>query len=208
MLSVRYGLAPGGLALLLEDDERCSTYLQRFLSEHHVPYNLPFYDHQGRYLFSSPGKIEVLAGALLRAVGRGRDNELFVLLADFLEIVEHLAPILAAVKVARARHHQVILVCPWPPGVPPPLRAARTAAGGKRGLVAIPPALPGSGSSAVVQRAAVRWTGTLRFHRAYHQVRRTFARLGVAVLCAHEGDAVSLILNRLERLRVQERGMR
>ena len=126
LLSVRYGLAPGGLALLLEDDERCVVCLQRFLAEHHVPYELPFYDDEGWYLFAAPGKTEVLADALLRAVRRGRDNELFVLLADFLEIVEHLGPVLAAVKVARARHHQVIVVCPWPPGVPPPLRAARS----------------------------------------------------------------------------------
>ena len=66
VLSVRYGLAPGGLALLLEDDERCAHYLQRFLAEHQVPYTLPYYDQQGRYLFASPAKVEVLASALLR----------------------------------------------------------------------------------------------------------------------------------------------
>src|SRR5205807_2657051 len=43
LLSVHFGLAPGGLALLLEDDEQCVLYLQRFLAEHHVPYELPFY---------------------------------------------------------------------------------------------------------------------------------------------------------------------
>ncbi|MFX9065594.1 hypothetical protein ABTN38_19505, partial [Acinetobacter baumannii] len=65
-------------------------------------------------------KIEVLSGALLRAVSQGRDNELFVLLADLLELTEHLGPLLRAVKVALARHHQVMVVCPWPVDVPAP----------------------------------------------------------------------------------------
>jgi hypothetical protein len=120
LLSVRYGLAPGGLALLAEDDRACSLALQRFLGEHQVPYYLPLYDQRGRYLFAAPRKVEVLAGALLRAVGKGRDNELFVLLADLLELDEQLAPLLSAVKVAVARHHQVMVVCPWPPRVPLP----------------------------------------------------------------------------------------
>src|SRR5262249_9662693 len=119
LLARRHDLGPGGLVRLLEDDEQCSLNLQRFLAEHHVPYRLPLYDRQGRYLFASPEKVEVLAGALLRAVGRGRDNELFVLLADLLEL-DDLTPLLRAVKVARARHHQVVLLCPWPPGMPVP----------------------------------------------------------------------------------------
>ena len=204
LLSVRYGLAPGGLALLLEDETLGSLYLQRFLAEHQVPYALPFYDHEGRYLFAAPGKVDVLAGALLRAVSHGRDNELFVLLADFLEIVEHLGPVLAAVQVARARHHQVILVCPWPSAVPPPLPEASTS----RPAPADLPSVTGMASAAAVQRSAVRWATTQRFHRAFHEVRRTFARLGVPVVCARDRDAVSLILTRLERLRVQERGRR
>src|SRR5439155_358262 len=92
-------------------------------------YPLPLYDARGRYLFAAPRKVEVLAGALLRAVGKGRDNELFVLLADLLELDDHLAPLLAAVKVAVARHHQIMVVCPWPPGIPLPRRGAPTSEG-------------------------------------------------------------------------------
>src|SRR5262249_5453955 len=79
ILAERYGLSPGGLGILLEDDEQFSLYMQRFLAEHQVPYPLPLYDRRGRYLFACPGKIEVLAQALVRAVGKGHDNELFVL---------------------------------------------------------------------------------------------------------------------------------
>src|SRR5262249_55493116 len=120
VLSVRYGLAPGGLAMLLEDDERMGAYLQRFLAEHHVPYPFPLYDRDGRYLFAAPDKVTVLGNALVRAVGKSHDNELYVLLADLLELPDALEPLLRAVKVALARHHRLLVVCPWPPGVPAP----------------------------------------------------------------------------------------
>jgi uncharacterized protein (DUF58 family) len=197
LLSVRYGLAPGGLALLLEDDERCVHYLQRFLAEHQVPYTLPLYNEDGRYLFAAPGKVEVLARALLHAVARGHDNELFVLLADLLEIGEHLGPLLRAVKVAVARHHQVVVVCPWPPGLPLP------SGDGPTEDVPLPRGRDRPRTKELLARVTVR-----RFHRAYEQLRRTFGRLGIAVLCARAEDSVPLILERLERLRGHLRGVR
>ncbi|HTU92803.1 MAG TPA: DUF58 domain-containing protein, partial [Gemmataceae bacterium] len=128
IVSVRYGLAPGGLAALLEDDDAFALLLQRFLNEHQVPYTLPLYSPEGRYLFAAPQKVPVLADALIRAVGKGRDNELFVLLADLLELDDSLDPLLRAVRVALGRHHQVVLICPWPPGLElpsfPAVRAA------------------------------------------------------------------------------------
>jgi uncharacterized protein (DUF58 family) len=117
ILSARYGLAPSGLAALLEDGDAFSLLMQRFLNEHQVPFTLPLYSPEGRYLFAAPDKVPVLADALVRAVGRGRDNELFVLLADLLELDDALDPLLRAVRVALGRHHQVVLICPWPPGL-------------------------------------------------------------------------------------------
>jgi uncharacterized protein (DUF58 family) len=188
VLSVRYGLAPGGLALLLEDDEQCALYLQRFLAEHQVPYTLPLYDAAGRYLFAAPDKVGVLARALLAAVGKGHDNELFVLLVDLLELDEALTPLLAAVRVALARHHQVLVICPWPPGVPFAEEgpAAEPAAGGPRSRL-----------QPLLDRAARD-----QFHAAYRRVRRAFARLGVPMACAATEEPVPLILDRLERLRM------
>jgi uncharacterized protein (DUF58 family) len=195
ILSARNGLAPGGLAMLLEDDDALSLFLQRFLSEHQVPYTLPLYSPEGRYLFAAPDKIPVLAKALVRAVGRGRDNELFVLLADLLELDDALDPLLRAVRVALGRHHQVVLICAWPPGLelpPSALRAPRPVIhqGAKR---------KAGGAS----RMAVLWDQltTRRFHLAYQRLRRKLTRMGVAVLCAAEGEPIPLILSRLERLR-------
>jgi hypothetical protein len=200
LLSVRYDLAPGGLSALMEDDDLYTLLLQRFLADHQAPYTLPLYDVDGRYLFKAPEKIPVLASALLQAVGRGRDNELFVLLADLLELDEDpedasqgvrpggtLGPLLRAVRVALSRHHQVIVVCPWPPGLALPRDEAPTAA--------TPTSL-----RAILGRAT-----TERFHAAYQRLRRTFARMGVHMVCAASEEPIPLILDRIEQLRTMRR---
>jgi len=189
LLAARYRLAPGGLALLLDNDEQMGAYLHRFLAEHRVPYGLPLYDEHGRYRFVSPQKVAVLAGALLRAVGKGHDNELFVLLADLLEVGDHLKTLLGAVRVALARHHQVLVVCPWPPGVPPASQqTSQPIVVQRRGAADV---------RAILERAAVA-----RFHRAYQKLRRTFARLGVQVVSARGDESVPLILDRIDHLRM------
>lgn len=190
ILSVRHGLLPGGLGMLLEDDEQFAVHCQRFLAEHQVPYELPLYDRHGRYLFAAPEKIEVLAGALLRAVRWSHDNELFVLLADLLEVPDALGPLLRAVHVARARHHQVLLVCSWPPGMEPPPANAK-----------LPEPLQATADAAVPLTRLLDRATTLRFHESFFRLRRTFARLGVPVLCARGDEPVPLIVDRLDRLR-------
>jgi len=188
LLAVEYNLGPGGLSLLLEDDEQFVRGLQDFLADHHVPYPLPLYDRHGRYLFASPGKVPVLARALLSAVGKGHDNELFVLLVDLLELSEHLDPLLRAVKATLARHHQVVVICPWPPGVPPPRRQS-----GKSSPAAT---APGAGLQDTLRQVTVA-----RYHAGFQQLRTTFARIGVPVICAESGDPVRLLLDRLDRMR-------
>ena len=194
LLSVRYNLAPGGLETLLEDDDQLALLLQRFLADHRIPYALPLYDRRGRYLFAAPDKIPILAGALVRAIGKGHDNELFVLLADLLELDDQLEPLLKAVRLAMSRKHQVMLVCPWPPGVEPPPGVASSRK--KREAIRLH-ALPSGGR---VGRDVMETT-TRRFHEAFARVRRAFSRLGVAVVCAASDEPVPLILERLNRLR-------
>ncbi len=190
LLAVRYGPIGGGLAALLEDDDQFALSLQRFLGEHRVPYTLPLYDRGGRYLFGAPEKVPVLAMALLQAVGRGHDNELFVLLADLMEIDVDVEPLLRAVKVALGRHHQVLVVCPWPPAVPLPDEEDA----GETWVYPVPP------GARVMPRRLARLT-VERLHAAYRRVRTEFGRIGVQVVCAAGEVPVPLILDRLDRLR-------
>jgi uncharacterized protein (DUF58 family) len=194
LLSMRYGLAPGELARMLEDDHAYALLLQRFLGEHQVPFGVPLYDQDGHYLFACPEKVGVLSRWLLRAVSQGRDNELFVLLVDLIEVDEGLTPLLEAVRVARARHHQVVVVCPWPPGLAPPAESKTN-----------PPPPVESISTQGALMTLVEGVTRHRYQSAYLRIRRTFARLGVPVVSAASGEAVPLILDRINQLRVARR---
>jgi uncharacterized protein (DUF58 family) len=183
LLAARYGPSPGGIDALLEDDDLFSLYMQRFLAEHRVPYSVSLYDEAGRYLLARPEKVGVLARALTQAVGRGRDNELFVLLADVLELDEQLSPLLQAVRVALSRHHQVVLVCAWPPGLPPP------------------GADPPKADAGATLHRLLSALDAERLHAAYARTRRALTRLGATVVCAAAGEPVQLVLERMDQLR-------
>jgi hypothetical protein len=133
----------------------------------------------------------VLGRALVGAVGKGHDNELFVLLADLLELDDQLAPLLRAVRVALARHHQVVVICPWPPGVPLTGSAAGSAE------IAEPWPDGSAGLLPLLDQMAVQ-----RYQAAYQRLRKAFARMGVPMVCAASEEPVPLILDRLERLRM------
>ncbi len=190
ILSVWYGLGPGGLALILEDDERCVHYLQRFLAEHQIAYPFPLYDEAGRYLFAAPEKAKVLASALLKSVTHGKDNELFVLCIDLLDGADHAAELERAVCVAKARHHQVIVICPWPVGVDPPGTP------------------PFATIGAFEVKRVLQQLSTNQLHQAFAKVQHAFGKVGVPVVSAAQTDAVEHILHRMRRLRTQERGVR
>ena len=43
-------------------------------------------------------KVDRLVKIMTRLVGKGHDNELFVIMADLLELHEHLGPLLTAIR--------------------------------------------------------------------------------------------------------------
>lgn len=193
LLAHRYDLGPGALEAILQDEDLLTLLLQRFLNEHQVPYRVPLYDGQGRYLHAAPEKVRVLTVALQESIRRGQDSELFVLLADLVELEDHLKPLLKALRLARSRHHQVLVIVPWPPGLPPP---------GSR----LPPEPdPAETKADAYVEAWVRRATADRFHRAYQNLKRSLARLGVEMTCAEEGEPVALVLSRLDRLRQARR---
>jgi uncharacterized protein (DUF58 family) len=192
IFAVRYGPIHGGIEALMQDDDLYALYLQRFLAEHQVPCHVPLYDEKGQYLFAKPEKVQVLSRAILQAAARGRDNELYVLLVDLLELDNDLDPLLQAVRVALGRHHQVLLVCPWPQGVALPEEGEEDVSL----RVLAPPARQEERSRRLVRGLVVK-----QMHAAYGRIRWTFARLGVQVICAASEESVPLILSRLERIR-------
>ena len=179
----------------------CRQYLQRFLCEHQVAFPVPLYDSQGRYLLAAPDKIDLLVRTLLSSVTRGRDNELFVLLVDVLEAGPKLQNLLRAVQVARARHHRVLVICPWPaelalPGTDEAAEGQLDKERGKRKRERGPTSLQELFFQANAERLrlAGRW------------VKQSFARIGVPVLFSPEQQSVAMILHHMQQLQLLERG--
>lgn len=182
VVGVLHELPADALQRLLEDDDYFSGQVQRFLGEHQVPFAVPLFGPDGKYLLADARKVEVLAGALTRAAAHGVDNELYVIMADLLDLDGQLGPLLQAVKVALARHHQVVVICAWPRGVPLPGAEGKAPRG-----------------DGVEKELEALLHGQLR--GAFERLRREFARLGVSVVCAAGDEPVPLVLKRMHRLR-------
>jgi uncharacterized protein (DUF58 family) len=202
LLALQDGSGPQGIERLIHDDEAYGERVGRFLQQHQVRMPVPLYDDQGRYRFRCEAKARVLATAIVRAVSRARDNELFVLLADLAELGDDLEPLLKAARVARARKHQVLVLVPWPaevpsPDEPKPPREPRNGSrdGGElRGRR--PPRDRSLAMMPLVQAALVR-----QYHESFRQLRRAFGRVGATVVRVNEDDPVRMVLDRLDRLR-------
>ncbi len=174
LVTAKYALPAGTLALMLDDNAACAWHLQRLLAEHRVPFDVRS-DNAGQDALA----IEQQARALTRAVSRGRDNELFVLMGDYVGRSGRLTELLRSVRVARAKHHQVLVVQPG--------RAAEDETKLSDGLTAA---------------ELVTFAEKQQPTRAWQTTRRAFGRLGVPLAPADAGDPVRLILHRLEQLRL------
>ncbi|MCE9564834.1 MAG: DUF58 domain-containing protein [Planctomycetes bacterium] len=217
LFSLQDGTGPDGIERYVFDDDAFAKRVAQFLQHHLLRCPVPLYDDQGRYRFRCIEKAPVLADAMLRAVGRARDNELYVLLADLSELGADLGPVIKACRVARARHHHILVIVPWPADVPSPddpdgattaSAAADEDAPGRKswGATKSKPGAKGKmgrpgdmkGNSLV---KFVRQSLTKQYHESFKTLRRELGRVGATVMRVNDGDPVRLVLDRLDRLR-------
>ncbi|MEJ7590847.1 MAG: DUF58 domain-containing protein [Planctomycetaceae bacterium] len=109
-----YRLSPVKQLQLVYDDALMATFAQHFLSQSGMSWMEPVVSIRNRGFHDGMGRMDILSSALARAVSQARDNEVFVILADLLECVPSLSHLMPAVKMALARHHRVVFVCPSP----------------------------------------------------------------------------------------------
>jgi uncharacterized protein (DUF58 family) len=186
------GDTPGAVERYLKDDTAFADRAGRFLADHRIL--LPTGDGDRRANSDPARKVDVLAAALLRSVLAARDNELYVILADLTDVAEDTDSLVQAVRVARARHHHVLVIVPWPDGLPPPAEpggrkrpVARPVAAGKRGRLRI---------AQLVQAGLIR-----QYHRRFARLRSDLTRVGASVLRLPDDAPVRVVLDRLDRLR-------
>lgn len=201
LLALRENLGPTGIECFIHDDAAFTETVGRFLSHHRTPCPVPLYDDQGRYRFRGERKIKTLAAAILRSVGRARDNELYVLLADLTELAADLAPLLKAARVARSRHHQVLVIVPWPSDVPEPEDKPAPNPEPRHPAVPVETSQLTPQQRFLMHRSLIHAAFTEQIQHAYRELRRELGRAGISVVRVGESDAVQIVLDRLDRLR-------
>jgi uncharacterized protein (DUF58 family) len=196
------GTGPDGIERYVHDDEAYAERVAQFLQHHQLRCPVPLYDEAGRYRFRCARKADVLADQIIRAVGRARDNELFVILADLAELGDDLDPLVRACRVARARRHHVMVIVPWPADVPSPDETpeAKTADEPKRKKRHpddfFDPEIRHNRISKIVLDNLTR-----QYHEQFRNMRRLLSGTGATVMRVNDGDPVRLVLDRLDRLR-------
>jgi hypothetical protein len=218
LFSLQDGTGSDGVERYVHDDAAYAARVAAFLQHHLLRCPVPLYDDAGKFRFRCAGKAPVLAQAMIRAVSRARDNELFVVFADLAELGNDLAPVVKACRVARARHHHVLVIVPWPADVPSPddpdaatpevageeepvrrnaWDVPRRKAGTSREKRAALEATSRQGSL----MKAVRKSLTKQYHETFRALRRQLGQVGATVMRFNDGDPVRIVLDRLDRLR-------
>lgn len=203
LFSLQDGSGPDAIERYVHDDEAYAERVAVFLQHHHLRCPVPLYDDQGQYRFRCAEKAEVLGSAIIKAVSRARDNELYVILADLSELGPDIEPLVKACRVARARRHHVMVIVPWPADVPSPDEAPPPPpeeTGKKKKKRRNPEELsPGARQLRITQ--IVQDNLTKQYHESFRTMRRALASVGATVMRVNDGDAVRLVLDRLDRLR-------
>jgi uncharacterized protein (DUF58 family) len=187
--------SPARIERYLHDQEFYASRMARFLADHHVRIPPKLYTDDGHYRYKCATKAIVLSNAILSAVSRAKDNELYVILADLTELDEAMTPILQAVRVARGRHHQVLVIVPWPDGLSTPETDLKKNQNRNRSEPAARKiAQPTSGK-------IIRHALSQGYQLRYERLRVELARMGAGVVRANVDDPVRVVLDRIDRLR-------
>ncbi|MCA8997537.1 MAG: DUF58 domain-containing protein [Planctomycetaceae bacterium] len=175
LFAQRYGLPLDTQIQLVHDDPLMAMYSHRFLLDAGMAWMEPVVDRRGRGFHECVPRLEALSAALTQAVARGRDNELFVILADVMDCSSEISQLKPALRLVLARHHRMAVICPSPdfrrPG----------------------PVEPLDFREATPEEYLVR-AEQLRLNDSAEKIRRTLGGLGIAVTFSADRQAIKMVL--------------
>ncbi len=172
---------PATVERYLHDDGEFTRRAGDFLHAHRVRLPANLYAADGTSRYRNPARLVTLANAVTKTLSHARDNELYVVLVDLTDLAADLEPLLKAVRAARARHHTVLVLLPWPADVP---WADGTPARGRVKLATL-----------------VREVLDKRTRQNFELARRLLTKAGATVLRLDAADSVRLVLARLDQVR-------
>lgn len=181
-LSEVYSLPTDAAIRLVHDDNLMASCLQRLLTDAGLAWTSPLVDRRRREVHNWHAKFQTLTDALTRAVSVGRDNELYVLLLDLVDFDGPIGRLANAIRVARSRHHRVVVICPLPNGY----QLIRESD---------PPRKTDSLEDQVMHAEQLRLTA------AADRLKRELRRLGAAVAFSADRESVRLALTQAELAR-------
>jgi hypothetical protein len=114
VMAHRYGLSEMDHLELLLNDHAIAACLQRFLFEHGQAWMAPMIPRADVTKYLTQHALDTLVKSIQQAVLRAKDNEVFVLFIDLLSQPRNLSDLMHALKLAKGRHHRVVVVSTSP----------------------------------------------------------------------------------------------
>lgn len=179
LFSTLYELSPLECCKLAANDSLLGKYADRMLTEngqsHLVANTVPA---------NCENWSKTLGDAIHTAIMRARDNEIFVILSDAVQYHDQLDKLLDAVKVAVARHHRVLVICP----------EHSNASNDNTGLDAATALLQTGGSATDVEAAILASAADLAIDDIQRTARRKIRKAGAVAAFASPETAASLVM--------------
>jgi uncharacterized protein (DUF58 family) len=178
LLVALLGPGPASIERALVDDRFFGDLLSRFCERERIQVGRGFGEAVLDVCRAASPKLGVLARNLRYAVQRAKDNELYLIAANFAELEGRLDPVVAAAQLAIARHHRVLVVNSW--------------------LSAYFPKKEETPSDAAAALDAILRE---RYVRSLRSVRERFLRGGIPYVELQPEDTVAYLLAHVDRLR-------
>ncbi|MFT7644348.1 MAG: hypothetical protein ACI9G1_006115, partial [Pirellulaceae bacterium] len=178
LFSELYDLPADAPTRLQQDNPVMAKYAQQFLLDAGCA---PSYSVFGSS-DSHQKKMDILTGELVNSVTRGRDNEIFVLMVDLLDHREGLEQLTHAIRVATARHHRVMVICPRPSRPPETADVLGS--------------IDGTDLENLVFRGEL-----IRLAAAEQTIKHEIRKCGASIAFADDPKAIQLVLTQAELIR-------
>ena len=180
---------PQTVETYLNNDHEYISRTREFLTNHRVAILAEDHELSPITVQDDTQKNKTLTACLQRSLQRARDNELYVILADFKGGASSIESLCRSIKAVRVRYHQVVVVLPWPLGVgtePSELLSGATLSDG--GTLKL-----GTMIDAVL---------THRLQKSYEQIRKELTRAGATVIRISHDDPVAVVAQRMDQIRL------
>ncbi len=182
ILTALFELGPACLERAIWDQAYFAGLLAKFCERESLWVGRGFSESALEVCRESAPKTAVLERSLRYTLRRAKDNELYVILANFAMLEDRLDSIIGTARLAAARHHRVMIVNPW----------LSEYFGTETSRPAWDPRDPSKTLDALARD---------RYVQSQEKVKKAFLEAGIPYVVLHPEDTVAFLLAHVDRLR-------